>query len=75
MLLALLSGQYLLDELPTVAELGGVGVLDCEGDNTGMEGEVDSGDGEFIRMEARELGDDKSLLSGEEFDGEGTSCC
>ena len=49
---------------------------DRDGDSTGMEGDVDNGDGEFMRIEARELGDDKSsLLSGEEEGGDGTSCC
>ena len=74
-LVTLLSGQYLpVSRLLVLDDPGGLGVLDRDGDSTGMEGDVDNGDGEFMRMEASELGDDKSsLLSGEDEGGEGIS--
>ena len=63
------SGQYKGFPPADIASEG-LGVLEREGDITGIDGDVDNEDGEFIKMEARELGEEiSSLLSGE-VDGE-----
>lgn len=63
------SGQYKglspVDNAP-----GGLGVPDCDGDITGIDGDVDNGDGEFIKMEAKELGEETSSLLSAEVEGE-----
>jgi len=63
------SGQY-RGFPPEDSAPGGLGVTDREGDITGIDGDVDNGDGEFIRMEARELGEETSSLLSGEVDGE-----